>query len=221
MKKAIITYENLSALSGCLSDAQRFTSHWFPKGEVSLLIAVLFCSCGKDDLPSTQSPDSPDFSASIGQIVSTRWQLVKLLYTAGDNEINAAWKEMEVEFTRDSSFFYLRDLVYDPDFHASVHDITLEHFISISHLLVNSHAMLSQSLLLIISTTSGKASSHTLFLSLKNLTETSSKLLLYKVSSSIFNIKLEKLIIYKLCILSKNVGYYIQKFLLKFLILYP
>ena len=124
-------YLSIVGRSVYLSDNQRITPpHSICKGAVSLLFAVIltiaFCSCGKDDIPSTQSTDSPLSRASIEQIVpNSRWQLAKLLYTAGDVEFNAAWKEMEVEFTRDSAFFYRRDLVYDPISHTSVPEITL------------------------------------------------------------------------------------------------
>ena len=56
---------------------------------------------------------------------NSRWQLTKALYTFGDVEINAAWAEMEVEFTADSAFFYRRDLVYDPISHATTPETTL------------------------------------------------------------------------------------------------
>lgn len=102
----IITLKQYLSIVGCsvyLSDNQRITPpHSIYSGAVSLLFAVFlsiaFCSCGKDDIPSTQSTDSPLSRASIEQIVpNSRWQLAKLLYTAGDVEFNAAWKEMEVE----------------------------------------------------------------------------------------------------------------------------
>ena len=92
---------------------------WISEGAVSLLVAVLstviFCSCGKDDIPSSLSTDTSLLQAKLGQLVpNSRWQLTKALYTAGDVEINAAWSKMEVEFTADSAYFYRRDLVYDP-----------------------------------------------------------------------------------------------------------
>ena len=92
---------------------------WVSEGAVSLLVAVLsailFSSCGKDDIPSSVSPDASLSQARLGQLVpNSRWLLTKALGTVGDVDFNVAWAEMEVEFTADSAFFYRRDLVYDP-----------------------------------------------------------------------------------------------------------
>ncbi len=120
MKKAITSYENLSASSGYQSDAQRFTPpHWLSKGAVSLLFAVLlsslFCSCGKDELPSSLSTDTRVSDVHLETLIPhTHWQLTKLLYTVGDVDFNAAWAKMEVKFTADSTFFYRNDNIYDP-----------------------------------------------------------------------------------------------------------
>ena len=120
MKKAIIIYENLSASSGYQPDAQHFTPpHWFYKGAVSLLVAVLssslFCSCGKDELTSSLSTDTRVSNVRLETLIPhTHWQLTKLLYTVGDVDFNAAWAKMEVIFTSDSTFFYRNDNIYDP-----------------------------------------------------------------------------------------------------------
>ena len=131
MANTIKLYRHQSETSVYLSDNQRFTPpHWISEGAVSLLVAVLstilFSSCGKDDIPSSLPTDASLSQAKLGQLVpNSRWQLTKALYTFGDVEINAAWAEMEVEFTADSAFFYRRDLVYDPISHATTPETTL------------------------------------------------------------------------------------------------
>ena len=131
MKKAIITYENLSASSGYQSDAQRFTPpHWFSKGAVSLLIAVLFsilfCSCGKDDLPASLSSDTRVSDVRLETLIpNTQWHLTGIISTVGDVNFNAAWAKMELKFTSDSAFFYRNDNVYDPVSHTTTPEKTL------------------------------------------------------------------------------------------------
>ena len=131
MKKAIIIYKNLSASSGYQPDAQRFTPpHWLSKGAVSLIVAVLssslFCSCGKDELPSSLSTDTRVSNVRLETLIPhTHWQLTKLLYTVGDVDFNAAWAKMEVIFTSDSTFFYRNDNIYDPVSHTTNAEKTL------------------------------------------------------------------------------------------------
>ena len=131
MKKAITSYENLSASSGYQPDAQRFTPpHWLSKGAVSLLVAVLssslFCSCGKDELTSSLSTDARVSDVRLDTLIPhTQWQLTKLLYTVGDVDFNAAWAKMEVIFTADSTFFYRNDNIYDPVSHTTNAEKTL------------------------------------------------------------------------------------------------
>ena len=131
MKKAIIIYENLSASSGYQPDTQRFTPpHWFYKGAVSLLVAVLssslFCSCGKDGLPTPLSTDTRVSDVRLETLFpNTRWHLTGVISTVGDVNFNAAWAEMEVKFTSDSAFFYRNDLVYDPVSHTTIPEKTL------------------------------------------------------------------------------------------------
>ncbi|MDD6894439.1 MAG: hypothetical protein PUD51_01050 [Prevotellaceae bacterium] len=99
------------------------------KGAVSLLLAalsiLLFCACGKDDLPILQSK-APTAEVELRRLLpGSSWHIAKLGYTEGDVEVNAAWQGMTVDFTADSAFFYRRDLVFDPISHTKCPETTL------------------------------------------------------------------------------------------------
>ena len=99
-------------------ESQRITPRQqISKGAVSLLLAalsiLLFCACGKDDLPILQS-ESPTAEVELRRLLpGSSWHIEQLGYTEGNVEINAAWQGMTVDFTSDTAFFYCQDLVLD------------------------------------------------------------------------------------------------------------
>ena len=115
-----------------LLESQRITPPYqqISKGAVSLLLAalsiLLFCACGKDDLPILQSEEAPTAEVELRLLLpGSSWHIAQLGYTEGDVEINAAWQGMTVDFTSDSAFFYRRDLVYDPISQSTTPETTL------------------------------------------------------------------------------------------------
>ena len=87
---------------------------------------LLFCACGKDDLPILQSEEAPTAEVELRLLLpGSIWHIAQLNYTEGDVEINAAWQGMTVDFTSDSAFFYRRDLVYDPISQSTTPETTL------------------------------------------------------------------------------------------------
>ena len=114
-----------------LLESQRITPPYqqISKGAVSLLLAalsiLLFCACGKDDIPILQS-EAPTAEVELRRLLpGSSWHIAQLGYTEGDVEVNAAWQGMTVDFTSDSAFFYRRDLVYDPISHTKCPETTL------------------------------------------------------------------------------------------------
>ena len=87
---------------------------------------LLFCACGKDDLPILQSEEAPTAEVELRLLLpGSSWHIAQLNYTEGDVEVNAAWQGMTVDFTADSAFFYRRDLVFDPISHTKCPETTL------------------------------------------------------------------------------------------------
>ena len=125
MSETAYKYNSLitKALGGGNTFLKAIFTNILPLAAVSC--TLLFCACGKDDLPILQS-ETPTAEVELRRLLpGSSWHIAQLGYTEGDVEVNAAWQGMTVDFTSDSAFFYRQDLVYDPISQSTTPETTL------------------------------------------------------------------------------------------------